>query len=546
MPTVPILNNNIQTNISGLNRVSTQYDSGADAIGKVFNQASQIMQQAKTDADRIKVQEADELLTQWEIKKLHDPKDGALYKKGEQAFELPEAVNKDFDAQTEEIQKGLTSEAQRFYFEKLKSERKNSINKTIDHHVGVQMREYGAAKTDSYIKSQRDYAILNANDPKKVEEAINKQLSSYLIQAQIDGSDAETIKNKSAEITGLTHASVVSRMISQDNDVDAEKYFEKNKDKFGKFLPDIEKEVEAASLRGKSQKLADQVWGKSKNYSTAMNALKDPNIDPKLRDATENRINDLYRQYKIQESEREKNFNIMSANIIDKHGTTDKIPRSMWNSYTSSERSALEAYARSKQKGESGEARSNDPYVFDDLSTLKAVAPDKFLAIDLTNPKYLNSLKPSTRESFVKEQAEMRSGKRVDGLMTEAKIVNDSIKSIGIKEDSDDGITFRRMADEKAEEFSRLNGKRPSNDELRKITDQLSVEVITDKGILFDSKKKLFQIKAEDKIEGFNLNDKDKKEVENFLKKKGVPITDKNVTEFYKQVLTKKGLLNGK
>lgn len=546
MPTVPKLNQTISQSISQVSRVNTQVDMGAREIGQAFGAAADVLQGEKDRADRLEIMRADRELTELETNLLYNKENGAMFRKGKDAFELPEEINQSYDERAAQIKESLTSDRQKAYFDKMRGDRKGSIDQQIQRHVGTQIREYDAQETDAYIKSQRDYALVHAYDPEKVDQSINNQLVAITAHANNNGLGPEFIRQKTQDLESKTHAAVLGRMINQGDDIAAEQYFTKNKGRIaGDELVHVEKDLEIASLRGKSQREADAIWSDSKSYGQALEAVRQIE-DPKLRDATQERINQLNHQKKIQEAEREKQFNIFSTNIIDKTGSTASIPPAIWQTFSNTERASLEAYANMRRGG--SEKQSNDPHVYDDLQNMRAIAPDKFLEIDFTNPKYLTSLKASSREQFVKLQADMRKGKSVDGALSDQKIMNDSLKLMGIKPDSEDGITFRRMVDDQIEDFAKANGKKPSNKELRQITDSLSVEVITDKGVLWDTKKKLFQLKDADIQKQFEVEvpERNKKDIEKFLTKKGIPLTDSNVKEYYKKVLEAQGFLSGR
>lgn len=543
MPTVPKIDGGgVTQNVVNPGQVNQNINLSAERIGSALSGVADAIQKEKDRADRIQVMNAERQITEWETQKVYS-KDGALNKKGKDSFDLPNQINEDYDKSYNEIANGLNNDRQRFMFNRIAAERKQSIDRTIERHVSTEIREYDAQETDAYIKSQRERAFANPYDQGVIDGAINSQVIAVAKFAEDNGLGPEYIKQKLQDVEGQTHAAVISRMINQDNDLAADEYYKKNKDRLGKYAADVEKEVEHSSLRGNSQRNADVIWKSAKSYGDAIEKAKEIE-SPKLRDATIDRIGQLNQQKRINDSEREKQYNIFSTNIIDKTGSTDGIPRSIWNTFSNTERASLEAYANMRRGGK--EKQENDPYIYDDLRNLKTIAPDKFMEIDFTNAKYLSGLKPGTREQFVKEQAEMRSGKKSDGSMSDISIMNESLKLMKIKPDSEDGITFKRMVDDRIEEFSKSNGKKPSNKELREITDALSVEVITDKGILWDSKKRLFQLKGNDPLEGIDIRPKDKANVENFLKKKGIPATDKNVQDYYKLMLEQQGFLNAK
>lgn len=548
MPTVPKLEQNVGQNITNLGRVNTQVDLGARELGNVFNQAAGVLQNEKDRGDRLEVMRVDRELTELETRLMYDKQNGAMFRKGKDAFNLPEEIDTTYQEQAAKIKESLSNTRQKAIFDRLSGERKGSINRSIEKHVGNEIKNYELQETDNYIKTQRDYAIVNAYEPEKVRQAVEMQKTAIALHAQNNGLGPEFIKQKTMEIESKTHAAVIGRMVNSGDDIAAENYFNSVKDSLtGDELPAVEKELEIATLRGKSQRAADVIWTNSKSYGQAIEKTKEIE-DPKLRDATQDRIGQLYQQKKVQEQETERAHNIFSANLIDKEGTVNAIPPAIWNTKTTDWRNNMKRYAEQKASGV--ERQTNDPYVYDDILNLKSTAPDKFLQIDLKDPKYLVGLKPATREAFVKEQDELRNGKKsVDGILTDVQIMNDALSRIGVKnKDSDDAIAFRAAVDSQAVLFAQQNGRKPNNKELKQITDELSVEVVINKDFWFDEHKRVYQLKSGQKFDTIKIDtipNKEKEGIKEYLKARGLRVDDASIIEQYKTYLKSEGRLNG-
>lgn len=547
MPTVPKLENSVSQNVTNLGKVNTQVDLGNEQIGSIFNQAAGVLQNEKDRGDRLEVMRVDRELTALETRIMYDKEKGAMFRKGKDAFNLPEETDSVYTEEAAKIKESLSNTRQKAIFDRLAGERKLSINRSIEKHVGNEIKNYELQETDAYIKTQRDYAITNAYEPEKVKQAVEMQKTAIAFHAESNGLGPEFIKQKTMDIESKTHAAVIGRMVNSGDDITAENYFNSVKDSItGDDLAAVEKDLEIATLRGKSQRAADVIWTNSKSYSQALEKTREIE-DPKLRDATQSRINELNTQKKIQEQEQQKNYNIYSANLIDKTGTVTSIPPAIWQSMTTDQRQDLRRYA--DQRAQGVERQNNDPYVYDDLRNLQSAAPDAFLKIDLTDPKYLAGLKASTREAFVKEQAEMRNGKKgVDGILTDVQIMNDALTSIGVKnKDSDDAVAFRAAVDSRAVLFAQENGRKPNNKELKQITDELSVEAVIKRDYWFDSTKRLYQIKSGEKgykIEIDAVPKAEKDAISSYLKRTGRRVDNESILEAYSTKLKSKGLLN--
>lgn len=531
MPIVPRLEQgSVQTRQLDLGRVDTRVDFASEVPQKALGQVAALAQQAKDQADTAEVMRADRELTDLEMKIQEE----ALSKRGKDAFGLPDQIKESFGSASEKIKESLYNDKQKALYEKLKSDKFTSINRTVQRHVAGEIKSYQDAETESYLKTQKDYALTNSYDPDKVGYSINSQIAALTAHANANGLGPEWVKQKTMDAESKTHAAVINKMIGDGNDVAAEEYYNKYKTGItGEELAQVNKEVEIATLRGKSQRTSDEIWSKGKSYAASIDDAKQIE-DPKLRDAVIDRIGDLHRQKKIHEQDQMHELNLIATNIIDKTGDYYKIPPSIIEKFSNTERASLQSYAGMKREGRS--KMQDDIKTWGDLNTLKAAAPDKFLDIDFTNPQYLAQLTPSSIKSFMDDQNKLREGKANEGFMRQQQIVGDAIKSMKIDKDSDDALLFNRIVDEQVQVFSQENGRKPSNQELRQITDELSVKVVTDKGWLWDTKKRKFQLTDKDAPQDIEIDEIPKgkiDQIKSFLLKKGKQATEKNIKELY-------------
>src|SRR5690606_37576363 len=115
--------------------------------------------------------------------------------------------------------------------------------------------------------------------------SINSQVAALTAHATANGLGPEWVKQKTMDAESKTHAAVINKMIGDGNDIAAEEYYNKYKPGItGEELAQVNKEVEIATLRGKSQRTSDEIWSKGKSYLASVDDAKQIE-DPKLRDA---------------------------------------------------------------------------------------------------------------------------------------------------------------------------------------------------------------------------------------------------------------------
>lgn len=531
MPVVPRLESGgIQTRQLDLGQRNTRVDFASESYRQAGDSIASAIQIAKDAADSTEVMRADKELTNLEMSIQND----ALNKKGKDAFGLEDDINLVFDDSSSKIRESLTTDRQKSLFDKIREDKRNSINRTIQRHVSNEINSYQNQETESYLKTQKDYALTNSYDTEKVGYSINSQIQALTAHAKTNGLGPEWLKQKTQDVESKTHALVINKMIGDGNDISAEQYYNKYKSGIvGDDLAQVNKEIEVATLRGKSQRMSDEIWSKGKTYLGSIEDAKQID-DPKLRDAVINRIGDLQQQKKLQESENMHKLNLIATDIIDKTGDYYKIPPAIIEKFTNSERASLQSYAGMRREGKN--KMNDDIKVWGDINTLKAAAPDKFLEIDFTSPSYLTQLTPSSIKSFMDDQNKLREGKANEGYMRQQEIVNDAVKSMKLDKDSDDALLFKRIVDEQVQSFSLENGRKPNNNEMRQITDDLSVKVVTDKGWLWDTKKRKFELTDKEAPQDISIDDIPKSKIDqikSFLEKKGKQATEKNIKDLY-------------
>jgi hypothetical protein len=201
-------------------------DFGADAGKGLVDAGLAAYKSEIARQDQIAVLEADRKLSEWENKRLYDPKDGALGVKGKDAFGLPDTVNKEYTDFTTELEKSLANERQRDVFRRAASSRSKDINTTLSRHVFTEVRNFDNSETTNYLKNSQQAAALNYNDPNRVGLEIERQhaaISDFAKRNGIVGSETE--KQMRAQAISDTHVGVIDRFLANGQDQAASDYF---------------------------------------------------------------------------------------------------------------------------------------------------------------------------------------------------------------------------------------------------------------------------------------------------------------------------------
>jgi hypothetical protein len=235
---------------------------GAGAVG---NQIARIGAQMYADEmqkqDEVAVLEADRKLSEWENKRLYDPQNGALARRGKDAFGLPDEVNKDLDAFLGEVRGSLSNDRQRAAFERRAIARKRDVSTTLSRHVFGEIRKHDDAETENYLANARQAAVANFQDPARVELEIERQSAAISDFARRNGMGAEYTKQKIAQATSDTHVGVIDRMLANGADGAAKQYFDRARTAIaGNDVAKVEQKLMVAVTEGEGMRAADDVW----------------------------------------------------------------------------------------------------------------------------------------------------------------------------------------------------------------------------------------------------------------------------------------------
>jgi len=505
----------------------------------------------RKQADELAVLDADKNLSALETRLQYDPKTGAMTKRGKDALALPDQIKTDWDKGVEDISKNLNSDTQRLAFRKMVNARWSSLDSSVQKHVASEIRSYDDATTESYLANERDAAALNFMDPERIQMSLYTQRAALVKHAERNGLPEEWLKLKINDAQSKTHSAVIERMLTNNQDMAAKQYFEANKDQIsGRDSTTLEKALEEGSLRGESQRRADEIFLNSKdNHLKALELTRSIN-DPKLRDETETRVNRMFSAQKTAEAEFRNDLYLKAANIIDgnrgSRNVRDLVPPSMWTQLTPEQRNALENRASDPQ---------NNDKAWLDFLDLKAPDMAKLSRAEFET-KYWAQLDKAHRtraEGMWNDAREASSKSMMDPKLSTTVTFNDRVKNTLLSNDlikpdyrkSEDASKlysqFEQAAAHEVENFelTQLGGKRKATgDEIQKIIDGLIIKkVFVDRTFLPDAEKPVVILTADEKGVSYvpveKIPGSDKNAIENLIRSKNKKITIDKIQKAY-------------
>lgn len=512
-------------------------------------------------ADEIAVMSAVAQYKEIHNKSLYDPKEGALNKKGQDALSIYEPSITDFKSKGGEIEGTLQSDRQKIAFRRAANALVSDFDLSLQRHVAQESANYDKSQFELFIKGSQDKAAFNYQDPMMIAAETEGMRAAAAAFASRNGLSKEWVERFTTDTVSNTHKLVIERMLANGDDMKAKQYYNAVAPAIaGKDAADIEKAVEAGSLRGESQRWVDgHMYGKDAILDEADIMVEVRKIkDPKLRDAVTERVGtELARRERMQNEGRER-ISVALATQIDRGMTISQIRGTLeWQQLTPGQRAGIESYAKQVERGQQVDT---DWPTFYELMTMASTETtrNRFLATDLMN--YRGKLHDNEFKQLTTLQAQLRqSVTRTDtaamlqGYRTTAQIVNDTLTEIGLDPTPKQGSTeaarvaqFRRMVDEQIILFKQQNnGRAPSDVEIQGFVDNMLTRgKVKGSGVLWDDT--MFAFEAP-KDKEFIVSPKDvppneRRKIEAALKRNGKPATDKEIMNMYNLRLRRFGV----
>lgn len=514
----------------------------------------QAIAQEQDTADRVARLDWNNRLDEFEKDRIEDPEHGALTRKGKDAQGIPEELDKDFSDYTEEIAKGL-NERQRLMFDEDRAKRKGSIDLTVRRHMRREAQEYAASELSNTMKNSAESAISHALDPGRVEQEMTRAVLAIQDVGPSLGMGPEQIAAEVDGIRSKIHVGVIGQLLATDNARAAELYYYGEDGKgtdgaksqiSGSAQAAVEKSLAEGTLRKRAQGAVDKIAGE---YETLTEQLKAARTieDAELRDEVEKRLEHRDSVRQGEERQQREAFTQTAYDAIDAKPLlgVDAVPPQLWKELNGDARRSLQIYARAKAEKVPVETDWSTYYARMEEASLN---PAKFLKRNLLNDRGL--LGDTEFKELTRIRDSIRAGdqRATDKDLHIYRTTSEVIKStIGLDSDpkpnspeADAIMRLRTMLDRRALAAEQVTGKKVPVEDLQSWLDELLVtEITTTKGTgsnwsllpwgtsRDDVKKRLIDIRISD------VPSAERKLVEDSLRRRGRPITDKTILDLY-------------
>lgn len=519
----------------GVDRMFGTLNQGADLAQRIALEAHERAEEAQFNDLSAKLA-GEELRLKTELSKV----------KGQAALEASGKTLSDFDRIGSEIGRGATTERVRQRLSQHASGRRVALQAFADPYAASEMQEFEATALKSRSQKAKELAWAGYADPLTVAFNLEDQANAITRYAALTGKPKEWVDGEILGEGSNLISGVISQFLDAGDYARAKEYHDRSV-KDGTLS-----KRDAASLQrhmelGEAKSEAARIYSYTGSEEAAIDeAGKIKNQD--VRDDVKRRIRNRY------DEEREGLKEAYKSSLTEAMGragnkklqgesAADVVGLRLYGSLKPKDQREVDTYFRQTRGLEAAETDWSAYYALRDMAS-RDETRGEFLNTNLMG--YAGRLRPQELEQMMNLQTGLREKRanaieEADGYRSTSDIVNSAVTKlkqaghIGRRDEAEEEV-FKRIVDDgvKVLQKASTNGK-AKNEDVRTLVDNLSMEIVLEPGTFWDTKgpayKKIGQIREASKTV---IPEQERKLVEDALRRKGQPVTDSNVIDFYK------------
>lgn len=432
----------------------------------------------------------------------------------------------------------------------------------MSRHVTKQRQIASDAVSEARLNEAADDASTSWNDDKVIGQSAAIVRSEVHDMADRNGWPPEVRASKLQEAETIMYRRAVESALLHDPAA-AKALYDKHKTKIdGRVRGDIEKALEAGTLRQQSQEKADEILSKGLDEKAALaQARKIKNA--KLRDETVDRVARRYAENDRADREARQEAKAQAWEAVIGGRSVDDLDPRVLASMDGTAITAMRSFEKKRAKDGVGYADATDPAADNELHNLFMEDKDAFAKLDLT--PYIDRLEEKDYESWrarqraVDSRAEAEARKAVSYTLGD-RVAKEYLNAAGI----DYGASASKGNAEKSQKVFSLvrdvvdqlaeEGKRATRDDIEIRLKELFLTGEVTGGAFFglvDPDKTLFEVIGTPDQDRFQLDDiaEQKQRISEVtgvpsqhidaivqsLRKENIPVTPANISAVYER-----------
>ena len=447
----------------------------------------------------------------------------------------------------------LANDNQREIFERRSQIPTLQYNESLKRHIASEQDNNAKEILKSTLATELSNVSNNYSNPLAIESS--KQRNAYAIdqEAARSGWSKERIDLEKRASLSSIHTAVISNALANDQWQYAQQYYRKNKGDIADPNGRVALALEEGGLRGRSQSNADSIVAQYRDLPEALEAARKIK-DPKLRDATEERVRRQISDRKQDDIRLKNAVFIEAVKTVEQTGDADRIDPARYAELGPDQRNALKILADRKR---SGQAAKQDDEVWLKFTSM---APGAIARMDeaelITN--YKPHLSPENWDTASRRWQAARNAamgnpehmtKIKDELTFEQRFA-DTVRSSGIlpkdktigslKGDNAGMVSkLRQAAADDVLAYKRSSGKDyvPPEEVQRIINKRVLQTVFVDNPWWYDKEKPLAALSEEEKAKAYipikKIPAPDVVKIKNYARSLGVNVSERQIERAY-------------
>jgi len=290
----------------------------------------------------------------------NDENEGYYASRGENAIKSYGDVQKNIEETRKARLDAIQNPRVREMFESASTTRTAREGESMSRHVQAQRRVANDTVSEARLNEAADDAGRAHNDNKVIGQSLGIARAEVADMGERNGWAPEVVASKMQEAQTVIHRSVINAAMVQDP-MAAQAYYDKNKDKIdGRVHAEIEKALEAGTLRKQSQDAEDSIMSRGLDEASAMKAARAIK-DPKVRDETVARIGNRFAENARIEARKERESKQAAWDVVKKGGTTDDLTPQQLAALPMGAFSSMREFEIRRAKDGMGYAKAPDP-----------------------------------------------------------------------------------------------------------------------------------------------------------------------------------------
>jgi len=460
---------------------------GRQVAGFALGGLEQRWADARRRANAVKIRDAELSLATFEVRRREDRDTGWLTRKGANADGLSDQVLEEYQAEADRIRGTLSTPEQLDAFEKSVAVRRVQLLEWSEEYEGRELEIHDAQQHAKFVDTATQNAIAHADDLERVGAELEAAVVETEDWGERNGRARVEIDAQRLIVTSTIHTGVIEKYLANGKSKAAAVYYEGVKDEIrGERHATIEKALSEGNTRQESQKAADEIFRTVSSQQDAIDRARAIE-DPDLRDATEDRLVQMFQRGKQAEHDALETTMTAAANLIDQGGL-DAVPVTLWQALPIGARGNLTSYAKAVANGGDVETDLVEYYR---LRQMALTNPASFAKLNLGES--LSKIARVEFKELVELQLDLRKGNKpkadaaLDDDRTRGQILTSAYDLYGIDhraaaKPEQKALVARidRMVAARQNEYQRLTGKKaPQADVQRFVDDILTTEITT-------------------------------------------------------------------